>query len=93
MARVIEHRNRYNKVGSRHYSYENMEMYARKVVLLQVLKYMPSSIEVSNAITAADAAEMGHMVEVRDGVIINTEQEEEPAERAAASDMPASLQG
>ena len=43
--RVVKHRDRYNKVGAKHYSYANFEMYARKVVLLQVLKYMPRSIE------------------------------------------------
>jgi recombination protein RecT len=34
-------------------------MYARKVALLQVLKYMPSSIELANAITVSHAAEEG----------------------------------
>jgi recombination protein RecT len=68
--RVWKHRDRFNKVGSRHYSYEHPEMYARKIVLLQVLKYMPKSIEVANAIVAANAAEMGHTVEVRDGDVI-----------------------
>jgi len=59
MARVIKHRDRYNKVGKRHYSYGNLEMYARKVVLLQVLKYLPASAELSQAIALNDAAEIG----------------------------------
>jgi recombination protein RecT len=58
-ARVERHRDKYNKVGKRHYSYENFEMYARKVVLLQVLKYLPSSAEMSMAVALNDAAEMG----------------------------------
>jgi recombination protein RecT len=32
-----------------------MEMYARKVVLLQVLKYMPKSVEVQRAVDVATA--------------------------------------
>lgn len=70
MARVWRHRDKFNKVGSRHYSFANEEMYARKVVLLQVLKYMPRSIELNNAIVAADASEMGRGSNVEDGVVI-----------------------
>jgi len=73
VSRVIKHRDRYNKVGQRHYSYANFEMYARKVVLLQVLKYMPRSIELNNAIVAADAAEIGHTTMVDNGVVIEME--------------------
>jgi recombination protein RecT len=56
---VRRHRDRYNKVGKRHYSFENWEMYARKVVLLQVLKYMPASPELAKAMTLNDQAEIG----------------------------------
>jgi recombination protein RecT len=59
MAKVLKHRDRYNKVGDKHYSYENLEMYARKVVLLQVLKYMPCSAELATAMSLNDAAEIG----------------------------------
>lgn len=59
MRKVWRHRDQYNKVGKSHYSFRDPEMYARKVALLQVLKYMPSSIEVSNAIAAVNAAENG----------------------------------
>lgn len=61
--KVKKHLNQYNKVGGRHYalaSESNFEMYARKVALLQVLKYMPSSIELANAITVSNASESGH---------------------------------
>jgi len=78
VARVVKHRDRYNKVGQRHYSYENFEMYARKVVLLQVLKYMPRSIELNNAIVASDAAEMGRETSVEGGVVIEMEQSDVP---------------
>lgn len=49
VAKLIKHRDRYNKVGKRHYSYDNWEMYARKVPLLQVLKYLPTTPELEVA--------------------------------------------
>lgn len=61
-SKVQKHLKQYNKVGGRHYALKdenNLEMYARKVALLQVLKYMPSSIELSNAIEVSHAAEEG----------------------------------
>lgn len=67
--RVMAHRDRYNKVGKRHYSFGNEEMYARKVVLLQVLKYMPSSAELSQAVALNDAAEVGRQrLSVQDAI-------------------------
>lgn len=75
--KVKKHLDTYNKVGGRHYanaSESNFEMYARKVALLQVLKYMPSSIELSNAIAVSNAAEAGQGVVIDgDFVTINTE--------------------
>lgn len=59
ISKVKRHRDRYNKVGKRHYSFENWEMYARKVPLLQVLKYMPLSPELATAVALSDAAEVG----------------------------------
>lgn len=63
MERVLRHLKKFNKVGGRHYALEkdgqNMEMYARKVVLLQVLKYMPKSVEVQRAVDVAQVADTG----------------------------------
>lgn len=59
MRKVWKHRDALNKQGNKHYSFRHPEMYARKVPLLQVLKYMPSSIEVANAIAVSEAAESG----------------------------------
>jgi len=59
VTRVIKHRDRYNKVGKRHYSFNNMEMYARKVVLLQVLKYMPMSPELTTTMELDQAGQTG----------------------------------
>lgn len=61
-SKVEKHLKQFNKVGDRHYakaSESNFEMYARKVALLQVLKYMPSSIELHNAVEVSHAAEEG----------------------------------
>ncbi|WP_343743123.1 recombinase RecT [Herbaspirillum huttiense] len=63
MAKIIRHLNKFNKVGAKHYALtkdgQNMEMYARKVPLLQVLKYMPKSIEVMRAMDVANAVDSG----------------------------------
>lgn len=69
VGKVRKHRDTYNKVGKGHYSFREWEMYARKVPLLQVLKYMPSSIELSNALAAASAAEEGRST-IIDGNIV-----------------------
>lgn len=57
--KVKAHRDKYNKVGGRHYSYRHWEMYARKVVLLQVLKYMPKSAELALAVELENSALAG----------------------------------
>jgi len=59
LAKVVVHRDRYNKVGKGHYSFENLEMYARKVALLQVLKYMPKSVELQMAVGLDQQATTG----------------------------------
>ena len=54
LEKLRKHLNRYNKVGERHYALQtgkqletshNFEMYARKIPLLQVVKYLPKSVE------------------------------------------------
>lgn len=57
--KITRHRNRYNKVGKRHYSYDNWEMYARKIPLLQVLKYLPASPELEAAIALSETVDAG----------------------------------
>lgn len=78
--KLKKHRDKYNKVGTKHYSFRDWEMYCRKVPLLQVLKYMPASIELANAITISHAAEAGRGVTIEDGIVI-----EDPLE---PSDQP-----
>lgn len=88
--KVLKHLKKYNKVGGKHYAVgdeHNFEMYARKIALLQVLKYMPSSIELANAIVASHAAEEGRGVTIENGIIIETG-ESLPEEGAGKSALP-----
>lgn len=57
--RIEKHFKKFNKVGDRHYAHTNWEMYARKIPLLQVCKYMPKSVELTAALTSDHAAESG----------------------------------
>jgi len=59
VGKVRKHRDKYNKQGGKHYSFRDWEMYARKIPLLQVLKYMPKSIELSNAMALSNAVDEG----------------------------------
>lgn len=82
-AKVKKHLNQYNKVGGRHYALQNennLQMYARKVALLQVLKYMPSSIELANAIEVSHAGEAGQAVTL-EGDFVTVHPTEEAPER------------
>lgn len=70
--KVERHLQQYNKVGEKHYatkSENSFEMYGRKVALLQVLKYMPQSIEIAQAIQIASAADTGQGV-ILDGDLV-----------------------
>ena len=73
VSKIRKHRDKYNKVGTDHYSFRDWEMYCRKVPLLQVLKYMPCSVEVANAIAVNDAVEAGHGVTIENGVIVEVD--------------------
>ncbi len=55
--RLKAHFEKQNKVGKLHYAHQHWEMYARKIVLLQVLKYMPQSVELSKAVEAVYSSE------------------------------------
>lgn len=77
-AKVFKHRDRYNKVGQKHYSYKNPEMYARKEPLLQILKYMPSSVELSNAISLTHLVDNGSAASIIEGVVVPDAPDDEP---------------
>lgn len=85
VSKIRKHRDKFNKQGQKHYSFTNWEMYARKIPLLQVLKYMPCSVEVSNAIQVSHAAEEGRGATIENGFVIELEgQAPDPHEQLAA---------
>lgn len=57
--KLKKHRDRYNKQSTKHYSFREWEMYARKIPLLQVIKYLPSSPELEAAVALSDAYDRG----------------------------------
>lgn len=72
VGKIKKHRDKYNKVGTKHYSYRDWEMYCRKVPLLQVLKYMPCSVELANAIEVSNASESGRGATIENGIVIDS---------------------
>jgi recombination protein RecT len=69
--KLRKHLDRYNKVGDRHYALQtgkrletshNFEMYARKVPLLQVVKYLPKSVEWQTAAALDYQADTGRQL-------------------------------
>ncbi len=91
VAKINKHRDKYNKVGTRHYSFRDWEMYARKIPLLQVLKYMPASIEMSNAIDISNASEAGRGATIENGIVIDSDRDDGRFESAKTVDEPQEL--
>lgn len=93
VGKVIKHLNQYNKVGGKHYAVkndDNMEAYGRKVVLLQVIKYLPTSVELENAIAAENANASGkaaHVENTIDGNFVFID-EEDAADQAQDEEHP-----
>lgn len=73
-AKVERHLKKYNKQGDKHYAlHGNLEMYGRKVALLQVLKYMPKSPEVAAVVDLNGAGSQNlELVKNEKGVIEGT---------------------
>lgn len=96
MNRVVRHLNKYNKVGANHYALKdggaNMEMYARKVALLQVLKYMPKSIEVVRAMDVANAVDSGKNFTFDGEVVVIDDAEESPQSQREEQKLPSCSQ-
>lgn len=89
ISKVWKHRDRYNKVGDKHYSHDNPEMYARKVPLLQVLKYMPCSAELATAMALDSAAEStGQGLVIKDAIEGTWAPAIEPAEETQVGQPP-----
>lgn len=76
--KILKHRDKHNKVGAKHYSFKNLEMYARKIPLLQVIKYMPKSVELQAAQTIDVASTEGKRTEYLNGefMVLDDEQPE-----------------
>lgn len=62
--KIKAHRDRFNKVGARHYSFQHFEMYGRKIPLLQVIKYMPKSVELQMAMDLENNTESGRTIDM-----------------------------
>lgn len=91
LKKVEKHLNQYNKVGQRHYAFKgdgNFEMYARKVVLLQVLKYMPASVELQRAIEQSHAADEGKNMVIDGDFTIIPDEPAAPEPEAATKKAP-----
>jgi recombination protein RecT len=92
--KVWAHRDKVNKVGSSHYSFVYPEQYARKVVLLALLDYVPRSVELSQAIRAEYAAAEGQAVSLGDIIEVTPEAEEaNEAKESTASEGEAVASG
>lgn len=76
VGKIIKHRDKYNKVGKGHYSFNNLEMYARKIPLLQVLKYMPKSVELQSAMEVDLAATQGKTSDFINGEFVTMDVED-----------------
>jgi recombination protein RecT len=87
-AKAWRHRDKINKVGRDHYSYRHPEMYARKVPLLQVIKYLPSSTELA---TALDLNDQGEIAPVTVSVTPEVPQTAAPQLTAEAEPAPAAV--
>ncbi|MEC7119030.1 MAG: recombinase RecT [Pseudomonadota bacterium] len=72
----------------KHYKHKHLEMYARKVALLQVLKYMPQSIELATAVDVAHASEEGRNL-VIEGDFVVTDQGQPPEVDVTPAAQPA----
>jgi recombination protein RecT len=70
------HRNKQNKIGNNHYSFKYWEMYCRKIPLLQVIKYMPCSIELAMALDVSNVNEHGGNASIIDGVVATQYQDD-----------------
>lgn len=74
---IWAHRDRFNRVGEEHYSYAHPEMYARKVPLMQVLKYMPRSTQINAAMDLSHRADEGRPAILGEDFVIIEESEDD----------------
>lgn len=92
VSKIRKHRDKYNKQGKKHYSFREWEAYCRKIPLLQVLKYMPASVEMQNAISISDAAESGRGAIIEGDFVVTLEDPQTNGAPQASND-PAQAEG
>src|SRR6185312_6020988 len=85
VAKIRKHRDRFNKVGPRHYSFQHFEMYGRKVALLQLIKYMPKSVELQTAVDLENAAQAGQTIDMSEAAAGTWVPPAEPDEASAGA--------
>lgn len=86
VAKVIKHLNHFNKVGARHYALKddnNFEQYGRKVVLLQALKFLPTSQDLESAMNAEIAHESGKGVTLEGNFVYVSDGDDDPVQDMA----------
>lgn len=86
--KIESHRDKYNKVGKSHYSFTNFEMYARKVPLLQVIKYLPKSVQLTAAQNVDLNATEGRHTQFIDGDFVTVDDGPHPSD---ASDIAVAI--
>lgn len=91
IARVWKHRDKNNKVGNDHYSFKHPEMYARKIPLLQVLKYMPKSIELTAAVELSHRVDEGRRASIDANFVIIDEPEDQDAPKPPAAALTSTV--
>lgn len=89
IARVRKHFAKNNKVGERHYANKHFEMYARKVPLLQVCKYLPQSVELQRAVEGSYKAETAQPYTL-DGDFVSTSSDVDPDTGETSAPPPSS---
>ena len=77
-----------SKLQGKHYKHKHPEMYARKVALLQVLKYMPQSIEMVAAIEASHSAEEGKNIVIDADFVVQPQVDEPQEKQQEQSNQP-----
>lgn len=94
--KVANHLDQYNKVGDRHYAKKdnnNFEQYGQKVVLLQVIKYLPQSQEIANAVAADAAYESGKEAIIDGDMVWINEQDYQADQAPLAAEVHEPAQG
>lgn len=90
---VEAHRDRFNRIGRDHYSFQHWGMYGRKIPLLQVVKYMPVSVELQQpmgqTMSLDQHSEAGKSIDMSQAATGSWEMSEDAEEPAKGSETTA----